>query len=330
MARKESKNINLQAAKKAANDEFYTQMKDIEEELLHYRNHFVDKVVFCNCDDPKLSNFWRYFHRNFTDLKLKKLISTHYNKISEVSYKMEYMGGDDLNILDGNIVVLKENGDFRSDECIQLLCDSDIVVTNPPFSLFREYIQLLIKNKKKFLVLGNQNAITYKEIFPLIKNNELWLGINNGSHEFLVPDNYDKGTIRLGKNGHKYVKMGNIAWYTNLDVQKRHTLFFEKESAHPKYYGNEDHYPKYDNYNAINVDKISEIPEDYFECMGVPITFLSKYNPDEFEIIGATESEGKGFSNGLFIINKDNPVTQPLVNGTKRYKRLFVSRKNSN
>ena len=229
MARKESKNINLQAAKKAANDEFYTQMKDIEEELLHYRNHFVDKVVFCNCDDPKLSNFWRYFHRNFTDLKLKKLISTHYNKISEVSYKMEYMGGDDLNILDGNIVVLKENGDFRSDECIQLLCDSDIVVTNPPFSLFREYIQLLIKNKKKFLVLGNQNAITYKEIFPLIKNNELWLGINNGSHEFLVPDNYDKGTIRLGKNGHKYVKMGNIAWYTNLDVQKRHTLFLTKK-----------------------------------------------------------------------------------------------------
>lgn len=330
MARKESKNINLQEAKKAANDEFYTQMKTIEKELSYYRNHFADKVVFCNCDDPESSNFWKYFHINFTDLKLKKLISTHYNKTGEASYKMEYDGGNDPDVSNGNIIVLKGNGDFRSDECIQLLRDSDIVVTNPPFSLFREYIELLMKHKKKFLVLGNQNAITYKEIFPLIKNNELWLGINNGSHEFLVPDNYDKGAIRLGENGQKFVKMGNIAWYTNLDIQKRHTIFFNKESVHPKYYGNEDHYPKYDNYNAINVDKILDIPEDYFECMGVPITFLDKYNPDEFEIIGATESEGKGFSNGLFIISKDNPVKQPLVNGMKRYKRLFISRKNGN
>lgn len=200
-------NTNLHKAKTAKNDEFYTQLTDVAKELMHYKKHFKDKIVFCNCDDPTWSAFWKYFHLNFAELGLKKLISTHYDR-EEATYKMEYTGGDDNDIEVGVKTPLEGNGDFRNKECLDLLDESDIVCTNEPFSLFREYIAVLIDHKKKFLIIGNKNAITYKEFFPLLKNNEVWIGCNNVK-EFLQPD----GSIK---------KFGNIGWFTNLDVAKRH------------------------------------------------------------------------------------------------------------
>ena len=260
-----SANANLHKAKDAKNDQFYTQLTDVAKELMHYKSHFRDKIVLCNCDGPTWSAFWKYFHLNFAELGLKKLISTHYDR-EEATYKMEYTGGDDNDIEAGVKTPLEGNGDFRNQECLDLLDECDIVVTNPPFSLFREYVAVLMEHEKKFLIIGNKNAITYKEFFPLLKDDEVWIGCTNVK-EFLQPD----GSIK---------KFGNIGWFTNLDVAKRH----EKLILWKNYTSEE--YPKYDNFNAINVNKVSEIPCDYDGIMGVPITFLDKYNPEQFEIIG--------------------------------------------
>jgi len=260
-------NTNLHKAKEAKNDEFYTQLTDVSKELMHYKQHFKDKIVFCNCDDPTWSAFWKYFHLNFEALGLKKLISTHYDK-TEPTYKMEYEGGDDNNIEVGIKTPLEGNGDFRNQECLDLLDEADIVVTNPPFSLFREYVAVLMEHQKKFLIIGNKNAITYKEFFPLLKNEDVWIGCNN-VHEFEQPD----GSIK---------KFGNIGWFTNLDIQKRH----EKIILWKNYTSEE--FPDFDNYEGINVNKVTDIPCDYDGIMGVPITYLDKHNPEQFEILGIT------------------------------------------
>lgn len=237
-------NANLHKAKEAKNDEFYTQLSDVSNELRHYKEHFKGKVVFCNCDDPTWSAFWKYFHLNFAELGLKKLISTHYDR-TEATYKMEYEGGDDNDIEAGVKTPLLGNGDFRNAECIELLKESDIVVTNPPFSLFREYVAVLMEHDKKFLIIGSQNAITYKEFFPLLKDNKVWIGCN-GVKEFMQPD----GSIK---------KFGNICWFTNLDVAKRHEKLILWKNYNPT------EYPKYDNYDAIEVSKVNDIPCDYVE-----------------------------------------------------------------
>jgi len=321
-------NSNLHKANIAKKDEFYTQLVDIELELKHYRKHFKDKVVFCNCDDPYESNFFKYFAMNFNYLGLKKLIATCYmgspvmgeqfdqlslfdilpseeNMPKKFPYKIEItevidINGDgaidlaDVTYLLRNrkntLSLLEGNGDFRSQECVEILKQADIVVTNPPFSLFREYVAQLIEYDKKFLIIGNQNAITYKEIFPLIKENKMWLGVSmNGSNRyFQVPDDYEL-TEKTGKiiDGKKYAFVKSVVWFSNLETSKRR----EEIDLYKKYKPEE--YPKYDNYNAINIDKVSEIPEDYFGEMGVPVTFLHKYNPDQFEIVGCADYTGK-------------------------------------
>lgn len=246
-------NTNLHKAKDAKNDEFYTQLTDVAKELMHYKKHFKNKVVFCNCDDPTWSAFWKYFHLNFAELGLKKLISTHYDK-EEATYKMEYTGGDDNDIEIGVKTPLESNGDFRSKECLDLLDECDIVVTNPPFSLFRDYITVLMEHEKEFLIIGNKNAITYKELFPLLKNNEVWIGCNSPA-EFSIPDGITKKLNGLTR------------WFTNLDVAKRHEKLILWKNYTP------EEYPTYDNYPGINVDKVNEIPCDYDGVMGVPITF---------------------------------------------------------
>ena len=282
-------NANLHKAKNAKNDEFYTQLTDVSKELMHYKHHFKDKIVFCNCDDPTWSAFWKYFHLNFEALGLKKLISTHYDK-TEPTYKMEYTGGDDNDIEVGVKTPLEGNGDFRNQECLDLLDEADIVVTNPPFSLFREYVACLMEHKKKFLIIGNMNAITYKEFFPLLRNNEVWLGCTNfnvGMY-FFVPDDFEyRLTYKFLKeiDGRKVNRVAGCCWFTNLDHKKRH----EKLILWKNY--TSDEYPKYDNYDAINVNKVSEIPCDYDGVMGVPITFLDKYNPDQFEIVAFRKGE---------------------------------------
>jgi hypothetical protein len=286
----------LQKAKKSKSDEFYTQLSDIESELQHYKNHFKNKVVYCNCDDARISNFFKYFSSNFNELVLKKLITACYQEQknnlfntekSENGFFFEYTekerGRDEPDFND--IIYFKGNGDFRSPESIELLKQSDIVVTNPPFSLFREYVAQLVKYDKKFLIIGNINAITYKEIFKLIKENRAWLGINlgRGVSGFIVPDHYELyGTeTRIDSFGNRIVSPNNCLWLTNLDNFKRH----EDIHLSKKYFGNEIDYPKYDNYDGINVDKTEDIPLDYPGNMGVPITFLHKFNPDQFEII---------------------------------------------
>ncbi len=276
------KNSNLNNAKKAKNDEFYTQLADIERELVYYKNHFRGKTVLCNCDDPRISNFFRYFAYNFEHLGLKRLITTCYKNQdadlfgshdSEQAVWLEYMGdkNDDKipNPDEIGIHHFKGDGDFRSAECIELLKQADIVVTNPPFSLFREYVAQLIEYDKKFLIIGSKNAISYKEIFPLLKENKMWTGIT-GVKTFLKP----RGETQT---------FGNIGWYTNLEHEKRN----EEIILYKSY--NYDEYPQYDNYNAIEVSKISDIPCDYYGVMGVPITFLDKYNPNQFEILGITD-----------------------------------------
>ena len=301
-----AKNSNLHAAKVAKNDEFYTMLTDIEKEMSYYKDFFKGKVVYCNCDDARESNFFKYFSKNFEFLGLKKLITTGY-KAEGKGVVLVYEGDKNGNrkVEDNEIVVrqLEGSGDFRSEECIEFLKEADVVVTNPPFSLFREYVRRLMDYGKKFLVIGSMNAITYKEIFPYIKNNELWLG-NQNVKEFRSPN----GEIK---------KFGNILWYTNIQHKKRNTpldLY--------KRYSNE--YPKYDNYDAIEVGKVSDIPMDYDGVMGVPITFLDKYNPEQFEIVGCTESEGKGFSNGLW--DEKSGVAQPLVSQKRVYKRIFIKK----
>ena len=283
-------NKNLHQAKNAKKDEFYTQLSDIENELKHYKAHFKNKVVYCNCDDPRMSNFFHYFSYNFEDLGLKKLITTCYQNQnrdlfsqhdSERAIYLEYYGDKNNNktpdVEEIGVQYLKGDGDFRSEESIALLKQADIVVSNPPFSLFREYVAQLIQYNKKFIILGNLNAITYKEIFPLIKENKLWFGpsIHSGDREFGVPDNYPlkAAGYRIDENGRKFIRVKGVRWFTNLDYNERH-----EDLILYKTYTPED-YPKYDNYDAINVDKTKEIPMDYQGAMGVPITFLDKYNP---------------------------------------------------
>lgn len=344
---KKSSNTNLHKANQAKKDEFYTQLVDIENELRHYKEQFRGKVVYCNCDDPFESNFFKYFANSFNALKLKKLITTSYvpspitgNQLPLLSieglkpegkepFRIEINEVSDNNadgaidladvewLLKNNANTAKPingNGDFRSKECIELLKEADIVCTNPPFSLFREYIAQLVEYNKKFLILGDQNAITYKETFKLIKENKLWFGYdNNGTKWFQVPENYDIPTESRKKvvDGIKYFSMGRIMWYTNLDTTKRH----EKMTLYKKYTPAE--YPKYDNYDAIEVSKVSDIPMDYSGAMGVPITFVDKYNPDQFEILGIANSarwigyecltiiQGNRIYNRILIKNKE-------------------------
>jgi len=286
-----SSNKNLHKASQAKKDEFYTQLADIEKELKHYKNQFRGKVVFCNCDDPKESNFVKYFSMNFEHLGLKKLIATHYKEANlftqEPPYKLEYTGDKNNNRMPDPSEFMTEmisDGDFRSKECIELLKKADIVVTNPPFSLLREFIAQLMEYSKKFLIIGNVNAITYKECFKFIKDNKMWLGasIHSGDREFRVPDDYplNAAGYRMDNDGNKYIRVKGVRWFTNLDYEERH----ENLVLYKKYTPEE--YPKYENYDAINVNKTSEIPMNYGGAIGVPITFLDKYNPEQFEIIG--------------------------------------------
>lgn len=291
-------NKKLHNARKGKNDEFYTQLTDIDRELKHYRKHFKDKVVYCNCDDPRISNFFHYFSHNFEKLGLKKLITTCYKSQdidlfskndSEKAIYLEYTGDKNGNhipdIEEIGINYLNGDGDFRSKESIELLKQADIVVTNPPFSLFREYVTQLMEYEKKFLIIGNINAITYKEIFKLIKEDKAWLGNNmgRGISGFIVPNHYELyGTeARIDDEGNRIVSTNNCLWLTNLDHSKRHIDIV----LYTSYYENEKYFPKYENYDAIEVSKTKEIPYDYDGVMGVPITFLDKYNPEQFEII---------------------------------------------
>lgn len=288
-----SDNKNLTAAKRTKNDEFYTRLEDIEKELTNYKEYFKDKIIYCNCDDVEYSNFYKYFKDNFDELGIKKIIATNLS-LNKTAYKTEF---------DNNSKEVKtqlcDNGDFRSEECVELLKSADLVITNPPFSLFREYIAQLIKYSKEFLIIGNMNAATYKEIFPYVKNNQIWMGCTSPKI-FLTPDRTEK-------------KFGNIVWYTNLDNEKRHCRIPLKE----KYYGNEEAYPKYDNYDAIEVSKVINIPYDYYGLMGVPVTFLSKYCPEQFELIGhdhdLTGYGGAGIPDGQFICKGKNVYKRILI-----------------
>ena len=281
-----ARNANLYKARKAKNDEFYTKLVDVSKEVMHYREHFKDKIVYCNCDDPTWSAFWEYFHLNFAELGLRKLISTHYDA-TEPTYKMEYIGGGDNDIEVGIKTPLDGNGDFRNQECLDLLDEADIIVTNPPFSLFREYIAVLMEHEKKFLVIGSKNAITYKNFFPLLKNGDVWIGHNSLS-EFLQPN----GSIK---------KISNIGWFTNLGIAKRP----EKLILQKKYTPEE--YPTYDNYEAINVDRLSDIPVDYEGVMGVPISIMDHYNPEQFEIVGCK----KGYDGKDLVFTREGEKRVP-------------------
>lgn len=330
-----AKNSQLNSAKNAKKDEFYTQLSDIENELKHYKKHFKDKTVLCNCDDPRVSNFFHYFAYNFEHLGLKRLITTCYKNQerdlfsqnnSERAIWLEYFGDKNGNRVPDpeeiGIHYFNGDGDFRSAECIELLKQADIVVTNPPFSLFREYVAQLVECKKEFLILGNKNAIKYKEIFPLIKNNELWIGVTPMSHEIyfdvtqeFIEDSLAKKKDRtiVMRNG-KYMARSPSIWYTNLDHKKRH----EDLILYKKYSVNE--YPKYDNYDAIDVGKTELIPEDYDGVMGVPITFLDKYNPEQFEIIGE-------FNHGC---DSEYDLAKPILNGKELYPRIAIRRRQEN
>ena len=277
-----SKNTNLHTAKKARNDEFYTQLSDIEKEMRYYKDFFKGKVVYCNCDDARESNFFKYFSLNFEFLGLKKLITTGY-KVDGKGVVLVYEGDKNGNRrVDNEEIIVNEldgDGDFRSEECIEYLKQADVVVTNPPFSLFRQYVKQLMDYGKKFIIIGNNNALTYKDIFQLIKDNKIWLGINsNKTMEFSMPMSYDKWDRIEGNR--KYGKVPAISWFTNIENKKR----TEPIDLY-KRYSFED-YPKYDNFDAINVDKVADIPMDYDGIMGVPITFLNNYCPSQFTIIG--------------------------------------------
>ena len=318
---------NLNKAKKQKNDEFYTQLSDIERELQHYETHFLNKVVYCNCDDPRVSNFFHYFSYNFKRLGLKKLITTCYKNQerdlfsdhkSERAIMLEYDGFRDGERVprpdDIGIRTLDGDGDFRSEECIELLKQADIVVTNPPFSLFREYVAQLVEYKKKFITIGHQNAITYKEIFPLIKQNKMWLGFGfRGGATHFISGYEDYATATDRKEG--MIRVSGVVWFTNLDHKKRH-----EELILYKRYSPEE-YPTYDNYDAINVDKTAEIPMDYEGVMGVPVSFLDKHNPDQFEILGSNRGVDQDperiYGRGSYL------------NGKETFKRLFVRNRNT-
>ncbi len=313
-----AKNTNLRTAQKVKNDEFYTQLSDIENELKYYRPHFVGKVVYCNCDDARESNFFKFFSMNFEFLGLKKLIATGYKENGK-GVKLVYTGDKNGNRYPDfdeiEVTELEGNGDFRSPECIELLKESDIVVTNPPFSLFREYVATLMEYNKKFLILGNNNAITYKEIFPLIKENKLWLGVcSNKTMEFRLSDSYEK--FNRIENGVKFGKVPAISWFTNMEHDRRNQpmdLYM--------HYSNE-YYKKYDNYDAIEVSKTCEIPMDYDGVMGVPITFLDKYCPEQFEIIDITNSDCININNLCFP--NQLKYDRPYIQGKRLYSRILI------
>lgn len=325
MSRKATNKL-LHKAKKSKSDEFYTQLCDIESELKFYKSHFKDSVIYCNCDDPKISNFFKYFSVNFEDIGIKKIITSCYKeraddlfgeKNNDSGFFFEYTNKDEEKerLKSPEIKPLTGDGDFRSLESIELLKKSDIVVTNPPFSLFREYVEQLVKHHKKFLIIGNVNAITYKEIFELIKDNRAWLGINlgRGVSGFIVPDHYELyGTeARIDKFGNRIISPNNCLWLTNLDTFKRH----EDILLTKKYYGNEHNYPKYDNYDGININRTEDIPLDYDGVMGVPITFLHKFNPDQFELIK---------------FRKGDDEKDLSVNGRCPYFRILIKKKHAN
>lgn len=292
-------NKNLIKAKKAKNDEFYTRTIDIENEVYYYWHHLKDKVIYCNCDNYKTSMFFRYFSLQFEHLGLKQLIATSYNEDGKGVYA-EYNGDQNGNRMpDEDEITVREldgDGDFRSPECQEILAKADIVITNPPFSLFRDFIHLLECYEKQYLIIGNMNAITYKEVFPLIKEDKLWLG-NTFPKVFIQQDDSEK-------------KFGNICWFTNLDIEKRHENLILIEDY------DEEKYPKYDNYDAINVDKTNDIPCDYDGAIGVPITFLTKYNPEQFEILGLANS-ARWIDYECFTI----------IDGRKIYNRIIIKRR---
>lgn len=323
-----SGNKSLHAANRAKNDEFYTELADIDKELRHYKHHFKNKTVYCNCDDPRVSNFFHYFSHNFETLGLKKLMATCYKSQaadlfsqndSEQAVYLIYEGDKNGNRVPDpseiQVLPLQGDGDFRSEECIALLKQADIVVTNPPFSLFREYVAQLVEYGKKFLIIGNKNAITYKEIFPLIKDDKMWLGVTPMGTDMLfgVPEHYAETLVQTKKSGSSYriidgeVKArAQACWFTNLDHDKRH-----EELILYKRYTSEE-YPHYDNYDAVDVSKVAEIPCDFDSAMGVPITFLDKYNPEQFEIIK---------------FRKGNDEQDLSINGKCPYFRVLIKRK---
>ena len=333
-------NSDLNAAKKAKKDEFYTQLSDIENELRHYKEHFRGKTVLCNCDDPRVSNFFHYFAYQFEALGLKRLITTCYKNQTpdlfsqhdcERAIWLEYLGDRNGNRVPDpeeiGIRLLEGDGDFRSPECIELLKQADIVVTNPPFSLFREYVAQLIKYGKKFLILGNQNNITYKEVFPLFMKNQIWLGYKAGDMAFRVPADSEPRDTRYWQDnaGQKWRSLGNICWFTNLDIKKRHEelILFRKYSH--------EEYPRYFNFNAIEVGRVENIPYDYDDDMGVPLTFLDKYNPEQFEIIGQSleladmavvrQRLGKSGGGPRFYLEEQNGQLRRL------YERIVIRRR---
>ena len=333
-----SLNRNLHDAKQAKEDEFYTQLADIERELRHYKHHFRGKVVYLNCDDPRVSNFFRYFSLNFEKLGLKKLIATCYKSKnadafsandSEQAVYLEYEG--DLNnnkvpdLEEIEVKPLLGDGDFRSAESIELLMQADIVVTNPPFSLFREFVMQLVAHDKKFLLVGSQNAITYKEVSKLIQDNKIWLGSKSGDMAFRVPDHYAPRATRYWEDeeGGKWRSLGNACWFTNLDLAKRHEELILYKAYTPA------DYPTYVNYDAIEVGRTADIPANYSGAMGVPITFLDKFNPDQFEILGFSGGLSRSMSevvpgttgSGRFYLANDDGTYRRM------YDRIVIKRR---
>lgn len=321
-------NKQLTQAKKAKKDEFYTQLEDIEAELKHYKKHFEGKTVLCNCDDPRMSNFFYYFVLNFHLLGLKKLITTCYKSqdpdlpsenTTQHAVYLVYEGEDigmppNPNIA-GLVHPLKGDGDFRSKECIEFLKEADIVVTNPPFSLFREYVAQLMEYKKEFIIIGNINAVTYKEIFPFIQNDRIWLGpsIHGGDREFEIPSSYplEAASSRTDSDGRKFIRMKGVRWFTNLDFPQRHEELILYKKYRPEVY------PHYDNYDAINVNKTADIPGDYDKVMGVPITYLDKHNPDQFQIIGIDR----------YVEDNPTPGRRFTIQGSETYARILIRKR---
>mgnify|MGYP000448858790 CR=1 FL=1 len=352
-----ARNVDLGAARTAKKDEFYTQLTDIEKEMRYYKKHFQGKTVLCNCDDPFESNFFKYFVLNFNRLGLKKLIATCYsgspiagqqlslfdyidgntgNKEENRPYKAvvttvyDKTGDGGVDMLDvaelfksgeNELTELNGNGDFRSKECLALLDEADIVITNPPFSLFREYVAVLMEHQKHFIIIGNVNAITYKEIFPLLRDNQIWIGasIHSGDRKFYVPDDYPLNAAGCGvdEDGRRFIRVKGVRWYTNLDLKQRH-----EEMILVKRYDSVE-YSMFDNYDAINIDKTTDIPCDYAGIMGVPITFMDKYSPDQFEIIGLIAGNIRGLAGIESKIGKDGPY----INGRLKYGRVLVRNK---
>ena len=341
-----NKNTNLQVAKRAKDDEFYTTYETVENEVLHYVDQFNNKTVLCNCDDPFESNFCRFFLRNFNVLKLKRLICTSYysSKVIATQLSFDNQSKDSFDRKNGYVLdvtkfcdnstelsdeyitnfllshkVIKRlngDGDFRSSECIEYLKECDIVVTNPPFSLFKEIVSEIMRYGKSFLLIGNQNALTYKEIFPLIQNNEVWTGYQFGEMKFRVPQSSEPRATRywVDETGQKWRSLGNAMWLTNLDNDRRH-----EELPLTKKYNPQDH-PKYDTYDAIHVKSITEIPYDYAGVMGVPITIVNRYNSEQFEIVG----EANHGSDNEFDLFK------PTINGKEVFKRILIRNKRLN